>query len=232
MEGVTGFGLKLQKVRSHLVQQGQAIVALQEALVGESEHLRRLDQAQSIREMRSQVVRKIEALMHSESAASAASGTAALIGSGASFLLGAIAAAASGSREHPLVVGTRMANAVLENKEPYGSVLVAVGPRGVPDDVNVISVSQWARESGRSEAAVEAALKARGQLLMTPDAFNRLMDSLEHGVLGGNVVLPVSAKNLLPPPVVAQIALVARRAMVGLPARHVSDPSVSVEKQP
>jgi len=71
-----------------------------------------------------------------------------------------------------------------------------IGPGGVPDDVNVISLSRWARESGRSEARIEAALKAKGYRLMTSQDFSRFMEELESRVLGEMVALPVATSSL------------------------------------
>jgi metal-dependent amidase/aminoacylase/carboxypeptidase family protein len=113
----------------------------------------------------------------------------------AAFALGTLRAAVVNS-EDPLSVGLRLAKGDLERKQSYGTVLVVIGPGGVPDDVNVISLSRWARESGRSEARIEAALKAKGYRLMTSQDFSRFMEELESRVLGEMVALPVATSSL------------------------------------
>jgi hypothetical protein len=66
----------------------------------------------------------------------------------------------------------------------------------MPDDVDVIPISRWARQSGRSEGEIEVALKAKGYRLMAPQDFSRFMEELETRVLGGMVALPVATSSL------------------------------------
>ena len=75
--------------------------------------------------------------------------------------------------------------------------MVAIGANGVPDEVNVISVSQWARDLGKSESEIVAALKARGYLLMVPQAFFKALDELKDRVLRGISILPVTRASFL-----------------------------------
>ena len=44
---------------------------------------------------------------------------------------------------------------------------VAVGPKGIPDDVRTVSLSLVARETGRTESEVRAALEGRGYRIMS-----------------------------------------------------------------
>ena len=44
---------------------------------------------------------------------------------------------------------------------------VAVGPKGIPDDVRVVSLSHVAREIGGTESEVRAALESRGYRIMS-----------------------------------------------------------------
>ena len=37
-------------------------------------------------------------------------------------------------------------------ERPFGTVFVSIGPKGLPDDVQVVSVSELARESNREES--------------------------------------------------------------------------------
>jgi hypothetical protein len=77
----------------------------------------------------------------------------------AAFALGTLRAAVVHS-EDPLSVGLGLAKGDLERKQPYGTVLVVIGPSGVPEDVDVIPVSRWARESGRTSLVSWKSLKA------------------------------------------------------------------------
>ena len=73
---------------------------------------------------------------------------------------------------------------------PFGRVLVAVGPKGVPDGLKVLNISSMARAEGASELVVEKRLVTQGKLLITPKAFEQRMDWLAAEVLAGRIGLP------------------------------------------
>ena len=81
-------------------------------------------------------------------------------------------------------------------ERPYGMVLVSIGPKGLPDDVGVVSVSELARESDREESEVISKLRERGHLLLSEEAFSRLIDRLIADVQEGRLLLPVPAEKL------------------------------------
>ena len=59
---------------------------------------------------------------------------------------------------------------------------VAVGPKGIPDDVRTVSLSRVARETGRTESEVRAALEGRGYRIMSSYNTNprRIADKLNY----------------------------------------------------
>ena len=80
---------------------------------------------------------------------------------------------------------------------------VAVGPKGIPRTCGVVSLSRVARETGRTESEVRAALEGRGYRIMMPDDFLRSLGELKEKVLGGTATLPFteaifSLKPLVP----------------------------------
>ncbi len=81
-------------------------------------------------------------------------------------------------------------------KFPFGNVLVCVGPKGLPDDVGVVSISRLARESNRDESEVINELKKRGCLLFSKEAFSLLIDKLVDDVREGRLRLPISGEKL------------------------------------
>jgi len=81
-------------------------------------------------------------------------------------------------------------------KFPFGNVLVCVGPKGLPDDVGVVSISRLARESNRDESEVINELKKRGCLLFSKEAFSLLIDKLIDDVREGRLRLPISGEKL------------------------------------
>ena len=81
-------------------------------------------------------------------------------------------------------------------KLPFGNVLVCVGPKGLPDDVGVVSISHLARESNRDESEVINELKKRGCLLFSKETFSLLIDKLVDDVREGRLRLPISWEKL------------------------------------
>ena len=81
-------------------------------------------------------------------------------------------------------------------KFPFGNVLVCVGPKGLPDDVGVVSISRLARESNRDESEVINELKKRGCLLFSKETFSLLIDKLVDDVREGRLRLPISGEKL------------------------------------
>ena len=120
-----------------------------------------------------------------ENIASSASTKATLFTGLAGLAFGTILGAALHTEEHPLLVGARLANNEFKRTEPFGTIAVAVGDAGVPDDVQVVSLSKYAREQRLSESTVRSELEARGYRLMTPDSFFKFLDQVKDNVLKG-----------------------------------------------
>ena len=162
----------------------------------EAERLHRHDQVRRLSVLRVEVMEEATHLRRMESATqygrSQAELTVALVG----FGIGALAAAVGGSREHALRTGIRFAADILAKSQPSGQVHIAVGPQGLPDEVEVIPVSRWAREQRTSEAVVMRSLEVRGYRLMEPEAFSMLLNYVRGKVLQGTVSLPVSLAAL------------------------------------
>ncbi len=102
--------------------------------------------------------------------------------------------------------------ASLTSKEhPFGMVLVCVGPKGLPDDVGVVSVSRLARESNREESEVIKELKERGHLLLSEKVFSLLFDKLINDVQEGRLHLPISTEKLAEPKNLSCLKLEAKK---------------------
>jgi len=82
------------------------------------------------------------------------------------------------------------------HKKPFGTVMVCVGPKGLPDDVRVVSIAELARKSKRLESEVTSELQKRGYLLLGEKAFSLLIDRLVNAVREGRLRLPVSREKL------------------------------------
>jgi hypothetical protein len=83
------------------------------------------------------------------------------------------------------------------NKErPFGKVLICIGPKGLPDDVEIVCISQLARKSNREEPEVIKELQERGYILLSEKTFPLLIDKLINDIHEGRLRLPVFMKEL------------------------------------
>ena len=200
MESMTAPHQHVEALRSQAAEQIDALTSLKDVLAQEAEHLRRYDQARRLDALKEKIAHEVSDIQRMETAASRGFAKAKLISGLATFAIGSLVAAARRSREHPLAVGARWAQGDFERTAPFGTVVVAVGPGGVPDDVNVVALSRQARELDKTESKLVAALQARGDRLMTPESFVITLDELKEKVLKGNLALPVVASSLLKKP--------------------------------
>ena len=183
--------LLLQQAR----KQRSALELLTGVFANEAKRLFRHDQAVCLRRLKARVMHEVSNTLEQETTASNAFTKTSLLMGAADFALGGLVAAMFRSRR-VFSVGAQLAQIELSKIKPFSTVLVAVGHGGLPNDVEVISLSRLARESNSSESGVEAALKARDYFLMTPDAFSNLVDELEGRVLHGSLTLPIASKQL------------------------------------
>jgi hypothetical protein len=102
------------------------------------------------------------------------------------------------TKEHPLSVGLEHASSDFSRTAAFGTVVVAVGPEGIPDDVQVTSLSQYAREQRKAESEIAATMEDRGYRLVEPENFLRTLDELREQVLRGSVSLPVLNSGPVP----------------------------------
>lgn len=85
-----------------------------------------------------------------------------------------------------------------EEALPFGRVLVAVGPEGVPAGLQVFNVSALARSGSTPESVVKEEMADRGNLLFTQEAFGLLVAWLRVEISAGSIRLPYhprGAKN-------------------------------------
>lgn len=198
MESMTGCRLRVEALRHQARVQADALAALKEAFAQETEHLHCHDQARRLDALREKVAQEVSDIERMEAAASRGFTKGKLIGGLVTFTLGSLIAATLHSREHPLSIGARLAHGDFTRTAPFGAVVVAVGPDGVPDDVNVVCLSRRARELKKSESEVVAALKASDYRVMTPESFSIALSQLKEKVLKGILALPVAAVSLPP----------------------------------
>ena len=187
---------RLEELRCRARAQVNALGVLEKAFAQEAEHLCRHDQAQHLDDLGARVAQEVAGMQAMEAAASYSFTKETLISGLTKFAVGTLLAATRGTQEHPLSIGAKLAADDFARTEPFGTVLVALGPASAPDEVSVISLSRFARELGRSESEIRARIEGRGYRLMTPVSFFRALDRLKEHVLKG-VPLPVANDSLL-----------------------------------
>ena len=196
MESMNGCQLRVEALRQQARAQLDALAALKEILAQEAQHLHRHDQARRLDGLGEKVAQEVRYIQRMETAASSGFEWTMLISGLMKFTLGSLVAVAGRSHEHLLSIGTRVAQSDFERTAPFEVVVIAVGPGGVPDDVDVVALSRHARELGRAEFQIVAALESRGYCVMTPESFSIALDELRGKVLNGILVLPVAASSL------------------------------------
>ncbi len=196
MESMTGCRFRVETLCRQARAQVDVLLPLNEFFAQEAEHLRRHDQARSLDALGRKIAQEVSDIQRTETAASYGFNQAALITGLVKFTLGSLAAAAANTPERPLSVGMRLAGGDFARTAPFGEVRVAVGARGIPDDVEVAPLSRWAREQGRRESEVVALLKARGYRVMKPERFFITLNELKGKVLKGTLALPVTSSSL------------------------------------
>jgi len=176
-------------------EQATAIISLGDNFAREAIQLSRHDQAMRLRRLELRVQYEVERTCREEAVAEYASVKLGLSFSTARFAVGAFMANVFGDPGIRLI-GRQMLRRGSSKTKPFGTVVVAIGHEGLPDGVKVIPLSRLAREEGVSESEVEEALRIEGLILMTPEDFCNLRDSLEQKVLKGTITLPVSPDQI------------------------------------
>jgi len=194
METIASFEELIEIMSCELGQQVAAIKQLVVAFAESNIQLIRRDQVTRLRILKSRIMREVKDIERIESAAQSGSIKGVWFESGVNLVIGSLLAASSG--RDPLDTGMGMVESVLSKKVPYGTILIAIHEKGLPDDLKIVPVSRFARESNKTESEVETDWKHDGSLLMSPEKFAELLDKVEHGILDGSYSLPVGIDRL------------------------------------
>ena len=196
METIASFEELIQTMRSELGEQAIAAQELAVAIEESERQIVRRDQVTRLRILRSRIMEEVQNIKRSESASQSSANTRALLSSGTVFIFGSLFMAEMG-RKDALDIGSRLAELSLTKNIPFGLVLIAIGKEGLPEDLKIIPVSRFARESTKTEPEVEASWKHDGYLLVTPEQFAELLDQVEQAVLDGSVCLPLARSEVM-----------------------------------
>jgi len=181
--------LKLQ-VRE-LTSAGLSLITL---LTGEAERLSREDEALRLEALLSSIRRQLNRIRLNEDTASYDHSRTNLILSATNLAMGVIKAASRNTNKED--VSDYLLNSPAMEQVPFGTVLICIGPEGLPDDVRVVSVSQLAREASRHESEIISELLQHGGLLLKEEIFLLLISKLMDGIRKGRLHLPISGDKL------------------------------------
>ena len=194
METVKSFHNHLENLQSQAKKLTETALALNTLFAGEETQLNREDEASSLRTVHRTIVEQLERKEYSESLASYGDSKASLAFSLTGLAAKAIVAVTKSQQARDIVSDFFDTEA---HKKPFGTVMVCIGPKGLPDDARVISISQLARGSNRPQTDVMSKLQDDGYLLFSKEAFSLLVERLVGDVRGGKLHLPVSRDTLM-----------------------------------
>ena len=195
MEDIAAFEKLVGEMRSELEQQTITVEQLAIAFAGSDIQLIRHDQVACLRILKSKIMEEVQSIKRNESASQSSANTGALLSSGTALIFGSLFMAKMG-RKNALDIGSRMAELSLTKNIPFGTVVIAIGKGGLPEDLKIINVSRFARESNKTEPEVETSWSHDGYLLMAPQVFTQALDKVEREILDGSLSLPIKISEI------------------------------------
>ncbi len=195
MADLTSHIIELNNIQHRAKQLTSACSSLSVLLAEEANRLDRHDQIRLLRDLSSSISQQMNEVKQSENISSYAESKVNLTKSWLQFAAGGILKMTSSSQPLQNLADDLLTNPLYE-KRSFGKVLVRIGPKGVPEDVEAISISQLARESHREEAQVIKGILSRGYLLLSEEDFSLLITNLMHRIQTGSIMLPVAGNKL------------------------------------
>jgi hypothetical protein len=196
MEGMMPNSAYLKNLRCQVKKLTAAVLPLSNMFAEEAVHLSCRDEASRLRELHFSIGQQLDRAKSSEDTASYGYSKANLIVSLGGLAIGGTIKMLSQNKGLQ-AFSDHLLNSLGGEKRPFGRVLICVGPRGMPDDVQVVSISRLARESKREESEVIDELQRHGCLLFSEKAFSLLIDKLACDVQEGRLRSPVCREKLI-----------------------------------
>jgi len=195
MEGIMTHYTNLKALHSRARRLTSSALSLAAIFAEKADRLGHWDEASRLKASYSLITQQLERVQRNEDAASYGHSQANLAVSLGGLAVGSLIKMASKNKQL-----SASADYLLEGlgntERPFGRVLICIGPKGLPDGAEVVSISRLARESNRDESEVIKQLREGGYLLLSEKAFSLLIDRLIEDVLEGRLRLPVSREKL------------------------------------
>jgi hypothetical protein len=192
MEGLESFHDRLKDLQPQGKRLMETMVAMNALFVEEEARQKREDEVSILMAVHSTIVEQLQELKRIETAAS-------LGHSQGNIVLLPIRLASAGiflKNSLPSATTDYLLRGSDDKHRPFGTVMVCVGPKGLPDDAKAVSISQSARDSNRLESEIVKGLRENGYLLLGEQTFSYLIDKLVADVRQGKLCLPVSREKL------------------------------------
>ena len=183
----------LEDLRSKTKALVEGASSLNRLFQKEATSLKREDGASTLRAVYRTIVEQLQDLKRIEISASLGHSQANLV----LFPVGLAFTAIFSKNNRQSAVMDYLRRGPEDRYRPFGTVMVCVGPKGLPDDVKAVSISQSARDSNRPEPEIGKRLQENGYLLFTEEAFSLLIERLVDSVRVGKLHLPVSSDKLM-----------------------------------
>ncbi len=185
----------LKDLRQKAIELGSAFETLASLLEEEAVRLKRRDEVTRLTALCATTLQEMESVKDEETIAK--SGYSQVKLKSSLFELAVCGLIAATSQDRVLKAISRNLLAGSGSREPtFGTVLVRIGPKGLPDDVDVVCISRLARETNRDEFRVMSELEKHGYLLFSEKSFSLLVDTLSDEILKGQLNLPVSPERI------------------------------------
>ena len=195
MAGLDSVRTNLKNIRDQSQMLTAAVISLNESFEAESIRLKRQEAVHRLKLMRTTILGDLERARGLESAARYAQTKTdvaySLTGVAAKLLTAAVT---DDHRTRKFV--NNVFSTSHHDKPTFGTVMVCVGPKGIPGEICVVSISELARESNRLEADVTRELRDKGTLVLSEQTFCSLTDKLTELVREGHLVLPVPKEKV------------------------------------
>ncbi len=186
---VGGARLKdLQKKAAKLVSVAESLTILFDQ---EETQLKKKDEVARLKLLRSAILQRAEQERSMEISASIGYKQRRLIAQSAGLLITALI-----KNNKVQSVARSLLKEPAGEKRAFGTILIRIDKKGIPDGVDVVPISRLGRESNQTEAEVINRLKKDGSLLLNDENFSRLIDKLIERILEGQIALPVSIQTL------------------------------------
>ena len=185
----------VKNLRRQAVRLNETALSLISLFNEEANRLKRMDEASRLKALYFSTRYQVNQVRCSEDAAEYGHLRAGMITSLGEFALKGIVKRVSKNKRLSALTDSLLE--IHANKEPpFGKVLICIGPKGLPDDAEIVCISGLARKSNREEPEIIKELRERGCILLSEEDFSSLIDKLINDIYEGRLRLPISLEKL------------------------------------